>query len=352
MATFTGAERARCVLLFHETNSATSVQRRFRNEFGKDPPSRPTIYSWYNNFVQSGCSVPHSKSPGRPSVSDAVVEQVRESFARSPKKSTRRASRETGIPQKTVWRVLRKRLHLKPYRFTMVQQITDQDKVARAEFCDKMLNVIEEDETFLNSIIFSDESTFHISGNVNTHNCRIWGSENPRETLEHVRDSPKVNVFCAMSKFKVYGPFFFMERNVNGVIYLDMLENFLIPQLDEDEQHAVPFYYQQDGAPPHFLTEVRDFLDGRFPGRWIGRAGPIAWPPRSPDLTPLDFFLWGFIKDKVYIPPLPKSLQDLRNRISAAVDEVTPDLLERVWQEIDFRWDVCRITNGSHIERK
>uniref|UniRef100_A0A1B6IPZ7 DUF4817 domain-containing protein n=1 Tax=Homalodisca liturata TaxID=320908 RepID=A0A1B6IPZ7_9HEMI len=57
MATFTGAERARCVLLFHETNSATSVQRRFRTEYGRDPPSRPSIYSWHKNFVETGCCV-------------------------------------------------------------------------------------------------------------------------------------------------------------------------------------------------------------------------------------------------------------------------------------------------------
>ncbi|KAG8294813.1 hypothetical protein J6590_094331 [Homalodisca vitripennis] len=102
MATFTGAERAGCVLLFHETNSATSVQRKFRTEYGRDPQSRPSIYSWHKNFVETGCCVHHEKSPGRPQVSDATVEQVRETFARSPKKSTRRAAVETGIPQKTV----------------------------------------------------------------------------------------------------------------------------------------------------------------------------------------------------------------------------------------------------------
>ena len=104
MATFTGAERARCVLglLFHETNSATSVQRRFRNEFRKDPPSRPTIYSWHNNFVQTGCSVRHAKPPGRPSVCDAVVEQVRESFVRSLRKSAQRASRWS-LPWSVDW---------------------------------------------------------------------------------------------------------------------------------------------------------------------------------------------------------------------------------------------------------
>jgi hypothetical protein len=89
-----------------------------------------------------------------------------------------------------------------------------------------MLHRIEDDEGFLDSVIFGDESTFHVTGKVNTHNCRIWGSENPRASLEHVRDSPKVNVFCALSKEKVYGPFFFMEKTITGIVYLDMLEQF------------------------------------------------------------------------------------------------------------------------------
>jgi hypothetical protein len=49
----------------------------------------------------------------------------------------------------------------------------------------------------------------------------------------------------------------------------------------------------QDGAPPHFALDVRDWLDRRFSGRWLCRRGPHEWPARSPDLTPCDFFLWG-----------------------------------------------------------
>ena len=231
----------------------------------------------------------------------------------------------------------------------MVQYITDEDKMVRLDFCAEMLRWIDEDETLLIHVIFSDESTFHVTSKVNTHNCRIWGSEPPHLHLQHVRDSPKVNVFCALSKTKVYGPFFFQEKTINGFVYLDMLENFLIPQIDEDDQEG-EIQFQQDGAPPHYLKNVRDFLDLRFPGRWIGRGGPTSWPPRSPDLTPLDFFLWGFLKDQVYVPPLPANLAELRNRITAAVELVTLDMLQRVWQEIDFRWDVCRMTNGSHID--
>jgi len=49
--------------------------------------------------------------------------------------------------------------------------------------------------------------------------------------------------------------------------------------------------FQQDGAPPHFALTVRAYLDHTFPGRWIGRSGPLPWPPHSLDLTPCDFWL-------------------------------------------------------------
>ncbi|GBN59765.1 hypothetical protein AVEN_10558-1 [Araneus ventricosus] len=81
-----------------------------------------------------------------------------------------------------------------------------------------------EDETMADRLIFSDESTFHISGKVNRYNSRIWGTEKPSTVIEHERDSAKVNVFCAISSRKLYGPFFFSERSVTSNVYLDMGE--------------------------------------------------------------------------------------------------------------------------------
>jgi hypothetical protein len=72
-----------------------------------------------------------------------------------------------------------------------------------------------------------------------------------------------------------------------------MLEQFLFPQLGEDD-HEGRMHFQQGGAPPHYHRDVRKCFNTRFPGRWIGRAVPVPWPSRSPDLTPLDFFLVGF----------------------------------------------------------
>jgi hypothetical protein len=91
----------------------------------------------------------------------------------------------------------------------------------------------------------------------------------------------------------VYGPFF-METTITGIVHLDMLQKYLIPQLEKVGQEE-RIHFRRDGAPPHYLEEVGEYLNIRFPGRWIGRAAPIAWPPRSPDLTPLPFFLWGFV---------------------------------------------------------
>ena len=74
------------------------------------------------------------------------------------------------------------------------------------------------------------------------------------------------------------------------------------------------------------------------------------WPARSPNLTPCDYFLWGYVKDKVFVPPQPVSIPDLKNRITAAVETITRDLLSRVWQELDYRLDVYRVTKGAYIE--
>jgi len=63
---------------------------------------------------------------------------------------------------------------------------------------------------------------------VNGHNVRIWGTEQPHAQIDHQRDSPKVNVFCVVSREEVHGPFFFSEANVTGASFLDMFENWLL----------------------------------------------------------------------------------------------------------------------------
>ena len=58
--------------------------------------------------------------------------------------------------------------------------------------------------------------------------------------------------------------------------------------------------FRQDGASLLFVGEVWNWLNEVIHGRWIGRRGQIEWPPRSPNLSSLDFFLWGHLKSLVY----------------------------------------------------
>lgn len=113
------------------------------------------------------------------------------------------------------------------------------------DFATDMLWRIEDHERFLTTILFSDEACFHISGTVNRHNILIWWSENPHEYREMARDSPKVNVWCALIHDRIIGSFFFAEKTVTSVIYLDMLQNFVFPQTEVLQPEIV---FQQDST--------------------------------------------------------------------------------------------------------
>ena len=105
----------------------------------------------------------------------------------------------------------------------------------------------------------------------------------------------------------------------------------------------------QDRAPPNFSCFVTDILNERFPDAWIGRGGPIPWSPRSPDLSPLDFFLWWYIKNIEYAEKI-RNIQYLQERVTSAIENVTRDMIQKTWQEIEFCLEVSRATNGAHIE--
>ncbi|MCQ7131119.1 DUF4817 domain-containing protein [Salmonella enterica] len=341
----TPQEKAQCVSWLIETKSDTQVQRNFRTKYGREPPSRPTIRAWHKKFMETG-SVLQQKGSGRPSTSAGDVERVRDAFVRSPGKSIRTAARQLELPRSTVHKVLHRNLRLYAYKVQLLQALQPDDGPRRKEFAVDMLARMGMEEGFLERVLFTDEATFHVSGLLNRHNVRIWGSENPHASRELVRDSPKVNVWCGLMSTRIIGPFFFAEQTITANVYLDMLTEFVIPQLDGIQDRVI---LQQDGAPPHWGLAVRAYLDEQFPNRWIGRDGPILWPPRSPDITPLDFFLWGYLKDRVYHTKV-RDIDDLKRRIVEVVATINARHLERTWTEIEYRLDVLRATNGAHIE--
>lgn len=156
-----------------------------------------------------------------------------------------------------------------------------------------------------------------------------------------------VNTWCGIVGDRVIGPHFF-DRHLNGEMYNNFLRNEL-PQLLDDNENQQELWLQQDGAPPHFARQTRDTLNEMFGNRWIGRGGPVNWPARSPDLTPLDFFLWGFIKDKV-MATQPTTPENMKDRIRQACNLVTPQMLNRVRNSCQKRIAKCLEVYGGHFE--
>ena len=107
----------------------------------------------------------------------------------------------------------------------------------------------------------------------------------------------------------------------------------------------------QDGAPAHRLIRVRDRLQELFPRRVIGLGHDREWPPRSPDLTSLDFFLWGYLKGKVYVT-VPENLRELRQRIEHEVQALNRTRMVRrsILSMRRRRAQDCVALNGGHVE--
>lgn len=138
---------------------------------------------------------------------------------------------------------------------------------------------------------------------------------------------------------------------MTGEIFRNFLDNTLIEFLED-----IPLLIRQnlwlqlDGAPAHFSAIVREILNENFQQRWIGRGGSIAWPPRSPDLNPLDFFLWGYVKSEVYKVP-PTTRENMQLRIIQAFRPITPEMLVHVQRSFHERIPLCLQNAGSHFEQ-
>jgi len=123
----------------------------------------------------------------------------------------------------------------------------------------------------------------------------------------------------------------------------DFLEE--VPLLEENK-----IILQQDDAGPHNARIVTNFLNNEFPGRWMGRYGPIRWPARSPDLNPLDFFLWGYCKEKIY-KTLSEDIEDLETRLRYAIWSIEEDVMENVQGNLLKRMRAWMVRmDGGHFE--
>ncbi|GFW32351.1 uncharacterized protein TNCV_675101 [Trichonephila clavipes] len=209
--------------------------------------------------------------------------------------------------------------------------IHQNDHQARRRFVEWAQNEIAVVPDFHKRILFSDEAHFWLNGYVNKQNCRIWSEANPQVYVETPLHPEKLTVWCASWAGGIIGPYFFKNDEghnvtVNGDRYRAMITNFFIPELNNHDVQAL--WSQQDGATCHTARATIDLLKDTFGDRLISRFGPVNWP-RSCDLTPLDYFLWGYVKSLVYADK-PQTLDHLEDNSRRVIADIRPQMLEKV----------------------
>ena len=118
--------------------------------------------------------------------------------------------------------------------------------------------------------------------------------------------------------------------------------------LELEDMDLDSMWFQQDGATSNTAHVTIDLLKSKFDERLISRNGPVDWPPRSCDITPLDFFLWGYVKSLVYANK-PTTLEELRANIELEIAAVSAEMCGRVIENWVRRIDRCQRARGGHM---
>jgi len=145
-----------------------------------------------------------------------------------------------------------------------------------------------------------------------------------------------------MSRRRIIGPIFF-DATITTAAYMEIFNTF-VNQLDDEELSIG--YFKQNGATSHTshacMAEVQSFIGDRVISKGI-------WPPRSPDLTPPDYFLWGYLKGGVY-QNKPRTVDALRANITELIQAVTADALARTFHNMARRVQSRLDANGGHFQ--
>lgn len=339
------AERVFLVKKFYEFKQIILVQRAWKSEFSKpDAPSRSVIMNIISNFEKTG-SVGHvPPKPKNPSEKrEAAKIQVENMVSELSSLSIRKASSALGVSSTLVYHILHDDLHLKPYKFHQWHQLLDPDYEKRVKFATWFLKLPPSAKMYM---FCSDEAYFYLTLSLNNQNNRLWSQSQPMQGVEYPLHDQKILVWCAISANRVFGPYYF-EETVNKENYLEMLKEFFWPKVLRTAEYE-KYHFQQDGARPHTAAIVQTWLKGKFGKKLVDKD---LWPPRSPDLNPCDFYLWGYLKSVVY-NPLPKTLDDLKANLEREIKKIPKNVLNSVFFNLEKRCELIISAGGGHIEIK
>ena len=199
-----------------------------------------------------------------------------------------------------------------------------------------------------------DEAHLLLSGHVNSKNNIFWGSTPPKGCLQRLLHSIKCTAWVSISKHGTIEPHWFEDESemslmVNSQRYTEVLQRFwtILGRRRGFERDGQ--WFQQNGAAPHTSNETLQWLRHRFGDLLISRRCGIEWAPQSPDLKHPDFYICGYLKDKVY-ENNPQIIPKLKTAITGRIKRISVE--ECVWVIGNFanRIHVCLRHRGAHLQ--
>lgn len=357
---FSVDERTFITKRYWETHSTSQVQQEFIQNFPNAVriPTKKAISYNAHKFDRYGKVVnrqPDASGRRKTARSNANIARVRRAVNQNPRISSRR-NPLPDMSQSTFNRITRKDLNYHPYKIQVRHGLKPGDTDKRLTYCRWLLN---QPVRNLSHTVIVDEANFYLSGKVTSSNVRKYAPKNapPRDFVYDTPNSRgKLIVWMAVvGNNDIIGPYFF-PGNVNARAYIQVINDELVPALTrrfglQGNGAIRRVWFVQDGAPAHTARLTHDRLQQLFPGRVVGKGHPVEWPPRSPDLTPCDFFLWGYLKAIVYAPGPPANLQILQRRITAAVTALRRErTTRRAVQDMRVRAQRCIRLQGAQVE--
>jgi len=223
------------------------------------------------------------------------------------------------------------------------------DPGRRKSFCDSWISKLNDDPGLEDRIFWSDECLIRLGDQIDMHNARIYAESNPQALAEIPNSRLGVMFWVAISSRGIIGPVFVSER-LDAVQYRKILEEEFLPRA-RIMMGRRKFWFQHDGAAAHSAGPINNFLSEVLQERWIGRHGPINWPARSPDLTPLDFGLWGYVRPLI-LSRNPSTVEDLKESIETVFSRIGRDYCQKLCRSVRDRLQRCYDAEGGHIEQQ
>jgi len=243
-------------------------------------------------FRETGSLLDKNRNRQKSVLTPGILQDIQTAITRSPHKSLWKLSAQTYISLGSAHTAVRKMLKFYSYPMQVFHELIPGNCAKRVNCWQWFKNLILDNIGVLDQMFFTDRAWFHLNGYVNIQNYQTWRTENPHNYTETALHPQKLGVWCAVSRLWIIVPLFF-ETTINAETYQELIQQF-IALLQMDGRNC---WCQQDSATAYTAASTMEIPHEFFGENLIFKG---VWPPRSPDLSSPDFFLWSYLKDTVY----------------------------------------------------